>query len=64
LRIKATPAWKYVTKHIADKRPPYRSYYEERKAEAREVALEYQQRGLPLIVVCPAHVVGPNDHSA
>ena len=43
---------------------PYRSYYEQTKAEAHEVALQYQQRGLPLITICPAHVVGPNDHSA
>lgn len=42
---------------------PYRTYYEQTKAEAHEVALQYQQRGLPLITVCPAHVVGPNDHS-
>lgn len=41
----------------------YRSYYEQSKAEAHEVALQYQQRGLPLVVVCPAHVFGPNDHS-
>jgi dihydroflavonol-4-reductase len=43
---------------------PYRSYYEQTKAEAHEVTLQYQQRGLPLITICPAHVVGPNDHSA
>jgi dihydroflavonol-4-reductase len=42
---------------------PYRFYYEQSKSEAHEVALHYQQRGLPLILVCPAHVVGPNDHS-
>jgi dihydroflavonol-4-reductase len=42
---------------------PYRSYYEQTKVEAHEVALRYQQLGLPLIVICPAHVVGPNDHS-
>lgn len=42
---------------------PYRSYYEETKAEAHEIARQYQQRGSPLIIVCPAHVVGPNDHS-
>jgi nucleoside-diphosphate-sugar epimerase len=42
---------------------PYRFYYEQSKAEAHEVALHYQYRGLPLIIVCPAHVVGPNDHS-
>jgi dihydroflavonol-4-reductase len=42
---------------------PYRSYYEQTKAEAHEIALQYQAYGLPLITVCPAHVVGPNDHS-
>ncbi len=42
---------------------PYRSYYEQSKAEAHEVALHYQRAGLPLIIVCPAHVFGPNDHS-
>jgi nucleoside-diphosphate-sugar epimerase len=43
---------------------PYRSYYEQTKAKAHEVARQYQQKGLPLITICPAHVVGPNDHSA
>ena len=42
---------------------PYRSYYEQTKAEAHEVGLQYQERGLPLITICPAHAVGPNDHS-
>jgi dihydroflavonol-4-reductase len=42
---------------------PYRFYYEQTKAEAHEIALQHQQRGLPLILICPAHVVGPNDHS-
>jgi dihydroflavonol-4-reductase len=42
---------------------PYRFYYEKTKTEAHELAQQYQQRGLPLILICPAHVVGPNDHS-
>lgn len=42
---------------------PYLFYYEQTKAAAHEVALRYQQRGVPLILICPAHVVGPNDHS-
>ena len=42
---------------------PYRFYYEQTKTEAHELAQQYQQRGLPLILICPAHVVGPNDHS-
>jgi nucleoside-diphosphate-sugar epimerase len=42
---------------------PYNSYYEQTKTEAHEIAQRYQQRGLPLIIVCPNAVVGPNDHS-
>ena len=42
---------------------PCRSYYEQTKVAAHGVAGCYQQRGLPLIVVCPANVAGPNDHS-
>jgi dihydroflavonol-4-reductase len=43
---------------------PYASYYEQTKTEAHEIAQGYQQRGLPLIIVCPDGVVGANDHSA
>ncbi len=42
---------------------PYRFYYVQTKAEAHDVALDYQQRGLPLVIVCPSNVFGPNDHS-
>ncbi len=42
---------------------PYRVYYEQTKAEAHELALRYAALGLPLTLVCPGHVVGPNDHS-
>jgi dihydroflavonol-4-reductase len=42
---------------------PVRFPYEQTKVEAHEIALQYQQRALPLIIVCPAHVVGANDHS-
>ena len=42
---------------------PYRFYYEQTKTEAHQLAQQYLQRGLPLILICPAHVVGPNDHS-
>ena len=43
---------------------PCRSYYEQTKAEAHQNAQQFQQRGMPLIIVCPNAVVGPNDHSA
>ncbi len=42
---------------------PPRSHYERTKTEAHAVALRYQQAGLPLIIVCPGQVIGPNDHS-
>lgn len=42
---------------------PYYFYYEQTKTEAHERALQYQQQGLPLVIVCPTHVVGANDHS-
>ena len=43
---------------------PYNSYYEQTKTEAHEIAQQYRRRGLPLIIVCPNGVVGPNDHSS
>ncbi|HMQ52572.1 MAG TPA: NAD-dependent epimerase/dehydratase family protein [Anaerolineae bacterium] len=42
---------------------PYNSYYEQTKTEAHKIAQRYQHQGLPLIIVCPNGVVGPNDHS-
>lgn len=42
---------------------PFRSYYEQTKAEANTIAKQHQQQGFPLIIVCPNGVVGPNDHS-
>jgi len=37
--------------------------YHQSKADAHKVALEFQKQGLPLIIVCPGNVIGPNDHS-
>jgi dihydroflavonol-4-reductase len=42
---------------------PCRTAYEETKAAAHEIARQYQQRGLPLIIVCPHQVLGTNDHT-
>jgi dihydroflavonol-4-reductase len=39
------------------------SYYERTKAEAHRLALRHQGAGEPLVVACPAQVVGPKDHS-
>lgn len=42
---------------------PCHSFYEQTKTEAHALALGYQRGGLPLTIVCPAQVMGPNDHS-
>lgn len=42
---------------------PCRTTYEQTKTDAHRIALEYQRRGLPLIIACPNGVIGPNDHS-
>jgi dihydroflavonol-4-reductase len=38
--------------------------YERTKTEAHKIACRYQSQGLPLIIVMPHAVIGPNDHSA
>lgn len=38
--------------------------YEESKTDAHKIACQYQQKGMPLIIVCPHQVIGANDHSA
>jgi dihydroflavonol-4-reductase len=43
---------------------PCHTTYEQTKTDAHEVARKYQQRGLPLIIVCPHGVIGVNDQSA
>ena len=43
---------------------PCHTIYESSKTEAHEIARQHQQRGLPLIIVCPHSVIGANDHSA
>jgi dihydroflavonol-4-reductase len=46
-----------------ERQKPPRTWYEKTKTEAHEIGLSYRARGLPLIIVSPAGVVGPNDHS-
>lgn len=43
---------------------PYLSYSEQTKSGAHGLALQFQQRGAPLVILCPAQVIGPGDHSA
>jgi dihydroflavonol-4-reductase len=40
---------------------PYPAVYHRTKTEAHQLAVEAQQQGLPLIIVCPAFVYGPGD---
>jgi len=42
---------------------PYETYYEETKTDAHAIALKFQAQGLPLIIACPAQVIGPGDHA-
>ncbi len=42
---------------------PAKSYYEETKTEAHALALSFQRRGAPVVIVCPAQVIGPGDQS-
>lgn len=42
---------------------PCRTVYEQTKTDGHAVAVTYQKRGLPLTIVCPNGVIGPNDHS-
>ncbi len=65
--VSSTMFWGETGPAVCDetwqRQKPYQSYYERTKAEAHKIAQGYQQRGLPLIIVCPNAVVGPNDHS-
>jgi dihydroflavonol-4-reductase len=39
------------------------SAYEDSKRRAHEIALEFARTGLPIVIVQPGQVYGPNDHS-
>ena len=45
------------------KYPPL-TYYEETKMKAHEMAQELQRQGAPIIINCPAGVIGPGDQSS
>lgn len=45
------------------RRAPVRTWYEQTKTEAHAIAVRYAERGLPVAIVCPNAVIGPNDHS-
>jgi dihydroflavonol-4-reductase len=45
------------------RRVPPMSCYEETKTEAHALAVGLQQQGAPIVIACPAGVIGPGDHS-
>lgn len=47
-----------------ERRYPTTTIYETTKAEAHQIALEYQRRGAAISIASPAGVVGPGDHSS
>jgi nucleoside-diphosphate-sugar epimerase len=53
----------HVRDEMFTRQEPCRTFYEQSKTDAHEIALRYRQRGLPLIIVCPHSVIGVNDHS-
>lgn len=65
--ISTTQAFGETGRHERDetftRQAPCRTTYEQSKTDAHKVAHQYAQGGLPLIIVCPNAVTGPNDHS-
>ncbi len=45
------------------RRVPPRSHYEYTKSEAHKIATSLQQAGAPIVILSPAGVIGPGDHS-
>jgi len=52
-----------VADETFQRRTPPLSCYEQTKTEAHEVAVALQQRGAPIVIACPAGVIGPGDPS-
>jgi dihydroflavonol-4-reductase len=47
-----------------ERQQPTTSVYEATKAQAHEVACQYQRQGAPIVIASPAVVVGPGDHGS
>jgi dihydroflavonol-4-reductase len=52
-----------VANETFQRRVPPKSYYEQTKSEAHKFAKKLQQDGAPIVIACPAGVIGPGDHS-
>ena len=53
----------FVADERFERRAPACSWYETTKAEAHALAVRHQRAGEPVVIVAPAQVVGPGDHS-
>lgn len=58
------PTGRLVADETFERRVRPGTVYEATKAEAHEIARRWQARGLPLVIACPAGVIGPGDHSS
>jgi len=47
-----------------ERQTPCYTNYEQSKTDAHKIAIQYKERRLPLIIVCPSSVIGVNDHSS
>jgi dihydroflavonol-4-reductase len=52
-----------VADETCERCTPPASVYEETKTEAHRIAVDLQKKGAPVVIVCPAGVIGPGDHS-
>jgi nucleoside-diphosphate-sugar epimerase len=55
---------KVVDESYVHPRDGYTSFYEQTKTEAHDVAKRLSSEGLPLVIVQPGGVYGPDDHSS
>ena len=46
-----------------ERREPPQSAYEETKTEAHRIAVDLQKQNTPIVIACPAGVIGPGDYS-
>jgi dihydroflavonol-4-reductase len=57
------PTGEVIADETFQRRAPPLSWYERTKTEAHELAVRLQQQGAPIVIACPAGVIGPGDHS-
>jgi dihydroflavonol-4-reductase len=56
------PTGEQASERVIEYEGPYPSHYHRTKATAHRIAREAQERGVPVIITCPAFVYGPGDN--